>query len=132
MSQQLEHYISDLRNLPKFDGDYAERFEQVLEKIDSLDNPKSIISLSQFFDDEAEYDELMFSLIHSIEKFDDATYINALFEALPNLSRKAPNWCSVLLKRVNNNPESKGVLATTLESSNGYIRQLVDSFLTKD
>lgn len=132
MSQQLERYISELRNLPKFDGEYVEQFEQVLEKIDSLDDPSSIILLSQFFDDEAEYDELMFSLIHSIEKFDDVTYINALLEALPNLSQKAPDWCSVLLKRVNNNSNSKEVLAVALESSDNHTRQLVDSILTKN
>jgi len=126
MIKQLESYISELRSLSKFDGEYVEKFEQVLEKIDSLDDPNSIVPLSQFFDDEAEYDELMFSLIHLIEKFDDVTYINALLEALPSLSQKAPNWCSVLLKRVNNNSNSKEVLATTLEISNAHIRQLID------
>lgn len=127
MSQQLESYISALRSLPKLDGKYVEKFEQILDKIESLNDPDSIVLLSQFFEDEAEYDELMFSLIHSIEKFDDTTYIAALLETLPKLSQKAPNWCSVLLKRVNNNPSSKEVLDIAIESSNDDIKQLVNS-----
>ena len=49
------------------DDDYAKRFEEVLASIADMHDPNSITALAEFFDDDAEFDELMFSIIHTIE-----------------------------------------------------------------
>ena len=81
--------ITILRQLElKKPENYVKQFEEVLTQIVKLNDPNSIVLLCNFFDDSSEFDELMFSIIHSIEIFDDTTYVAQLIKATPQLYMK--------------------------------------------
>ncbi|WP_175038162.1 Imm30 family immunity protein [Burkholderia contaminans] len=76
-----------------------------------------IVPLLLHLDDTAPYDEVMFSLIHAAESFDDSTYVRSLLDALPKLVQAAPKWASIALMRVLNNASSKAALVQALSAA---------------
>jgi hypothetical protein len=84
----------------------VERFDATLNQIASLDDPQSINLLIPFFDDNTKFPEAMFSIIHTIERFDDNTYIHGILESLPKFWRDAPYWASVIHFRIFNSPSA--------------------------
>ena len=93
-------------NLPKIlrDGRNPEAFESALANVIALNNPACIVPLTAFLKDKSSNDHVMFSIIHAIESFDDATYTRELLKALPVLVDSAPDWAGVLVMRVLNSP----------------------------
>ena len=65
-------------------------------------------------DDRFEAQEAMFAIIHAAESFADEHYIPAYLAARPALSRSAPDWAAVLLKRIQNNAHSRAKLESLL------------------
>ena len=86
--------------------DFVARFEEVLAEVVELNDPTCIVLLCAFFDDSEEFDELMFSIIHTIENFDDATYASQLVKAAPRLCENSPRWASIVFMRVLNSQAS--------------------------
>lgn len=111
--------------------DIASRFESVLADIASLNDPTCIVLLSSFFDDNAEFDELMFSIVHTIENFDDATYASELVKAAPRLCEKSPRWASIVFMRVLNSPTSTEALVDSLRNGTDEQREAVHSLMRK-
>jgi len=97
------------------DESYVLKFENKLEEIFSTGNPAMISKLLDVMDDKFEFDELMFSIIHTIESFDDFTYIQELFISLPEFVLKSPRWASIIVMRIINSPKTLDVFLESLE-----------------
>jgi len=109
--QQLKQELSDRR-----DG-HVHRSDALLERIAALNDPACIAELLPLFDDDAEFPELMFSIIHTIERFDDRTYVQTVVDELEPLFAVAPEWAVVLHVRILNSP-------STLTAYSDYVRTL--------
>lgn len=55
-------------------------------------------------EDDAEYDEVCFGIIHTIEAFDDATYVRAIIEHLDSFLEELPRWATIVHMRILNSP----------------------------
>ena len=111
-------------------SDYVREFEELLARIAALQDPKSIPALLAFFEDDAEYDELMFSIVHTIEAFDDSTYVDQVIANLPGLNRSAPRWAAILHKRVLNSPETLAAYTRRAEKASPVERGAIREVLT--
>ncbi|MBN1514212.1 MAG: hypothetical protein JXB13_19505 [Phycisphaerae bacterium] len=88
---------------------YVQSFDGILRQVAALNDPTCIPLLLPFLEDDAEYDEMMFAIIHTIEAFDDDIYVQKILDSLPGLLAKAPRWAAVIHMRILNSP---GALAT--------------------
>jgi hypothetical protein len=93
----LEHLIGKLDTIPTTK---VREFEAVLADVAELHDPACIRALVRFFDDDAPYLELMWSIIHLIEMFDDPTYVRELLPALSELHSGAPGYARRVLARL--------------------------------
>jgi hypothetical protein len=124
--------IATLRQIQLEQGDdFVARFENVLADIAAMNDRTCIVLLCAFFDDDAEFDELMFSIIHTIENFDDATYASELVKAAPRLCERAPRWASIVFMRVLNSPTSTAMLVDALRNGTDEQRESVYSLMRK-
>ena len=99
------------------DDNYVGPFEEVLASVADMNDPDSITALAEFFDDDAEFDELMFSIIHTIEIHDDATYCQELLKAAPVLCSRSPRWASIIFMRVLNSDSTRTQLVLQLRNA---------------
>ncbi|WP_025129889.1 Imm30 family immunity protein [Pseudomonas sp. PH1b] len=83
------------------------RIDACIAEVARLADPASIGPLLSLLDDEAEYDEVMFSLIHAAEHFDLPVYVPALLAALPGLQENSPRWAQILFTRVLNSEPAR-------------------------
>ena len=58
--------------------------------------------LLPFFSDKCEFPEIMYSIIHAIESFEDEIYIEQLFKGILILWKSSPEWTLVLHFRILN------------------------------
>ncbi len=110
-------------------GGHPLEFESVLAEIVRLDDPSCIKGLLILFEDEAEFDELMFSIIHTVESFGVRTYIEYLLRGLPALWKKSPRWAVILHMRILNDSESSLTYASLLETLRPLEREAVRDVL---
>lgn len=97
---------------------YVTEFENYLAIINKENTPESIPLLVELFEDDSKYDELMFSIIHSIERFDDETYIKYLLPELETIFKDSPRWATILIMRIlNSDSTSKELEKTVLTNS---------------
>jgi hypothetical protein len=74
-------------------------------------------------DDEADYDEAMFSLIHVAEAFTDAEYVAGLLQVLSDMRARAPKWASIVLMRVLNSASARTALVRKLREADSPTKQ---------
>lgn len=79
--------------------------ERILAEIADLDDPACVGPLMLFFDDEAEYGELMWSVLHLIEHVGGDGYVPVLVQRLPAMKVRAPGWAETLVLRLLNAPD---------------------------
>ena len=114
MLDKLIEELKDIMSQTNEDG-FVTKFENKLEEIYSTDNPAMISKLLDVMDDKFEFDELMFSIIHTIESFDDFTYIQELFISMPDFVLKSPRWASIIVMRIINSSQTLKVFLDSLE-----------------
>ena len=73
-----------------------------LAEIMAFNNYLVIRPLARLLEDNAQNDEAIFSIIHSIESFDDDVYIHEIINEFPYLVSKSPYWTTILLIRILN------------------------------
>lgn len=108
---------------------YVQRCESGLSQVIASNNSACIGPLLLLLDDEEEHDELMFSIIHGIERFDDATYVRAIIGSLHLLLDKAPRWGTVLHMRILNSPSAMAEYAEFVKSLSPEQRECVRKIL---
>ncbi|MCP4216830.1 MAG: hypothetical protein GY765_19420 [bacterium] len=103
----LKKYIEELEQLKDFsiEGNPL-AFDDVLAKIADLNDPRAITELIPFMDDDCDFHEIIFSIIHLIEHFDTNTYVSKLLGALPHGWKKSPEWMMTLHTRIMNSEDT--------------------------
>lgn len=90
-------WYAKLENASDFEG-----YDATLGEIAELHDSRCIELLLPFFDDQCRFPEMMFSIIHTIERFDDQTYVGELIKSLPNFIEQSPYWAKILHFRIIN------------------------------
>jgi hypothetical protein len=107
------------------------KFEAVLSEIGSHKDVGSILELTRFFDDDSEYDEAMFSIVHLVESFDDERYVSKLLEASPEFCETKPRWASIVFMRVLNSESAKRELIRQLRISSPNVKNVIRALMEK-
>lgn len=123
LDEQLRHLETILSE--KRQGYFGEA-ENCLAKISADNAPDSITGLLRMFDESAP-DELMFSIVHAIERWDDQTYCRALLDSVERLWCKSPRWAQILHIRVINSQNTSHVYFGMVESAPTATRAIVRS-----
>lgn len=108
---------------------YVQRFDSLLARISALHDPDCIGALLPLLDDDAEHDEAMFSIIHTIEAFDDDIYIREIIKHLPALFAKSPRWAAIIHYRILNSSTTLAVYSDRIRALPEAERAAVRSML---
>jgi len=131
-AMNLHELIRKLEEIDRARGDaFVNNFESTLGEIAQQGDPKSIRMLLNFFEDESPFDEVMFSIIHTIEIFDDATFVREILEAAPSFCQQSPRWASILLMRILNSESTRPELVRQLRDASSETKGVVRSLLEK-
>lgn len=95
----------------------------VLADVAALRDAACIVPLLSCFEDRPPYDEAMFSIVHTIEDFDDATYVRELLIGTAELHRASPRWERILYVRVLNSKPARAELARQLGATSDAVRE---------
>ncbi len=109
----------------KQDGFFAEA-ESCLADLSQLNDPAAIPELLQLLDASGP-DELMFSILHAVEKWDDRIYGKALLDSVERLWEMTPSWAQILHIRVMNSPSTAAVYFDLVKSAPSATRGTVCS-----
>src|ERR1039458_6736104 len=100
----------------------VERFDATLSQIASLHDPKAIGMLLPFLNDTSKFPEAMFSIIHTIERFDDETYVQEILKGLPLFLQRSPYWANVVHFRILNHPPAFNAYRSHLARADNLIK----------
>ena len=106
-------------------------FEGLLAKVVALRTPKSVVPLLSLFRDEAQRDELMFSIIHALEVFDDEVYVAEILRGVSSLYNNSPRWASIIFMRMLNSESTRLELVRQLRDADPNIKHAVRSLMQK-
>jgi hypothetical protein len=126
----LDGLVAELSDITrKADDGYVQRFDETLSRIVALDDRKCIGLLLPFFDDDAEYDEMMFSIVHAIERFDDETYVREIMANLATFYARSPRWAVIVHMRILNSPATLTAYEARLKNLSDPQKQVVSDVL---
>ncbi len=127
----MTELINDLKLiLTQSDSDLVIKFENKLEEI-YLTNDSAIISeLVKVMDDTFEFDELMFSIIHTIESFEDNVYVKEIISSTPYFILKSPRWASIVYMRIINSPETLKSYINEVKKTSNENKEIIKILLT--
>lgn len=127
----LPELIGELQAVdPDLPGN-AVPFETLLAEVLALRAPKAIGSLLGLLRDDAQYDELMFSVIHGIEIFDDQTYVAEILRSASLLCGKSPRWASIIFMRMLNSEPTRLELVRQLRYAEPAVKAVIKSLMEK-
>jgi hypothetical protein len=112
----IELLISKIKLLDKDASNYVVEFEEILSKFVLLRDYRSIKFLINLLDDECDYDELMFSIIHTVEDFEEVVYAREIGENISSVFLKAPEWAKLVLIRILNSPSSSNAFRDVINN----------------
>lgn len=113
---QILKLINRLKEIiDSYNENMLNEFEDLLFNIHSSGNPEIISKLINLMKDSFEFDELMFSIIHTIENFEDKIYVVEVLKTLPQSIEKNPRWFSIIMMRIINSKECKSNLINLIE-----------------
>ena len=104
---------------------WVREFESGLTELGELGDPNCIPLLLELLDDRSAYDEVMFAIIHAVERFADAPYVAHLIGQTLRLTHRAPRWLGVLYMRVLNADSAREKLAKQLRHASSEDRRAV-------
>lgn len=121
-----EQAIKNLVKVAQIDnfGD-VQAIDTALAEVMIFNDPSVIRPLIRLIDDSAQFDEAIFSIIHSIESFDDDVYISEALKELPYLVHKSPKWADILFKRILNSDSTRECMIEKLYLASSEIKSAV-------
>lgn len=124
--KEVETDLARLRRVAGVSGfGSVQEVEQALFKVMAHKDISTIGPLLLLLTDDAEHDEVMFSLIHAAESFEDFWYVKGLLSVLSELCRSAPKWASIVLMRVLNNSSTRDELVGALHDAPPSVKETV-------
>jgi hypothetical protein len=128
----LEQYLKELDRYRDFETEgNIDKFDEVLGKIAKLNDPMSIGSLVKYFDDDSDYHEVLFGIVHLVEEFDDHTYLTELLPSMPWMVENSPYWGKVLHYRILNSPATFNEYINVLPSLSGDVKNHLKKLLAE-
>lgn len=128
MDQLLKHLTQYAKLETSID---VERFEATLQQISELNHPEAIGLLIPFFDDKCRFPEVMFSIVHAIERFDSETYVRELLKSLPAFIERSPYWATVIHLRILNTPNVLRIYCSQVKDAERAIKVVSRGILEK-
>lgn len=110
---------------------FVDDFESSLTDIARSNDPKIIGFLLTLFDDDFEYDEIMFSIIHVIEAFDDNIYSKEIITNLEVFCLNTPRWASIVHIRIINSEPTLQSYFYNLPNASNEAKMVLKELLTK-
>ena len=104
------------------DSTSTERIDRALMSITQENDPRSVASLLLLLNDGFQFDEGMFSIIHTAEMFDDKNYVDGFIMAIPRLFKSSPRMASIVLIRMLNNDVTSEILVNFLAKANYCVK----------
>lgn len=129
--KSLPQLISELRSLDPDRSENVPAFESLWADVVALRTPESITPLLSLFHDNAQHDEVMFSIIHGLEIFDDPTYIEHVLRGAPSLCEQSPRWASILFMRMLNSEPTRLELVRQLRNAASDTKASIKSLMEK-
>lgn len=96
--------ISKLKSFGTVNEDNIEEFEELVYEASEGYKKEMLAPLLKSLDDNCEYEEVMFGLVHTLEQFSFDDYFMELGGLLPELFAKNPKWIMRLHTRIINAP----------------------------
>jgi hypothetical protein len=103
---------------------------KIIDKIQSLNDPECIKRLPLLLIDNYVYNEVFFSIIHTIEAFELNIYIKNIIEVLPELYLKCPDWTEIILYGIKNSNKGS-ILFKEYLNNNILLKSKIDQILKK-
>lgn len=131
-----ENLASKLYNnrLMKTDKE-IENFQQALSLLHASKTIENIVYFCQTFDDKTHEHEVMFSMVHAIEHYDDIlgqqVTISTLLDCIHMMMASAPDWLEVLILRHLNNDNAREALVTEVIQKNDAIKTVIKEVIHK-
>lgn len=103
---RINQLVEELKNIyrEKPEG-YVRKFEDILAKIEyPIKDARVVTALISLLDDDAEYQELMYSIVHAVEASGIEVYSLGVINALPELWDASPDWLQTIHIRILNSP----------------------------
>lgn len=101
----LERFIQQLADALRAPGPgHTQNVERCLVEIIALNTPEEIGALLGLMDDAADHDD-MDNIVHTIERWDPATYCAALVSSVEGMVTVAPRWAQKVVARIMSSPE---------------------------
>ncbi len=129
--KSLHELLSELRAVDQNAPGYAVAFENVLAKIIALRSPNVVLPLLLFFGDQSPYDEVMFSIIHGIEVFEDQTYVEQVLRGAVAFCAKSPRWASIVFMRMLNAEPTRRELIRQLREADPITKAVIKNLMEK-
>jgi hypothetical protein len=82
-------------------------FDNAIFAMSPDSDPHLLSELLLIFEDNCEHFEVMWSLLHFVEDFDDQLGTDTLLSMTPQMLIQAADWCMLLHRRTLNNPETR-------------------------
>jgi hypothetical protein len=125
-----------LKNFGMVTEESVESSEKLLDEVSENRCETLILPLMLSLDDECEFDELMFGVIHCLEKFPLEPYLRVLAKNVQNVHAKAPRWCAVLHTRIMNSSSAYddylGKLVLAEQTSKDTMEKILRKLSLKD
>lgn len=125
-----------LKNFGMVTEESVESFEKLLDEVSENRCETLILPLMLSLDDECEFDELMFSVIHRLEKYPLEPYLRVLAKNVQNVHAKAPRWCAVLHTRIMNSSSAYadylGKLVLAEQTSKNTVQEVLRNLSLQD
>lgn len=98
-SEKIKELAELMKDSSEFD---VKSFSTILEQLSESKNPNIITGLLEIMQDDFDYPEVLYSVIHIIEKFEAIIYCEFLLKSLPSFILKSPEWASTVFGRIFN------------------------------
>lgn len=85
-------------------------FDSTLAELYELGDPDVVSALCAVFDDDFDDDAMLFSVVHTMEAFEDSVYVHQIAKGSPTLVKSARYWGGVILMRSLNSDETLAAL----------------------
>jgi hypothetical protein len=84
--------LNELANLKLQNLESVRRFDALLAEVAGHHEPESLPLLFRLFDDNTEHHEVMFGLVHLVERFELSQYVAALWGASLEMAQSRMVW----------------------------------------
>ena len=82
------------------------KFDEIISCISESQDPKYIPLLMEILDDNTNFPEVMYNVVHALESYPDDIHAKAIITSTPFMLKHAPQWLFTLTYATLNNPSS--------------------------